>query len=444
VRGTIAFAMLQESGHLNPTLRLARGLSDAGFEVVYFAIPELARFVENQGFRALPWFPELYGEGAAERESSLPALQRRRTLTARFTAMADTLAKSGGPLAALRGLRGPVFTLVDVTQPLMAFALRRAGLPFAYVHTSLPQTRDGAVPPLRSAQGYEADGKRARLAWGGFLAKRALSAAAVTPFGVCPSYALTPLLARRFGVGLGELRLDTMFMPQLRGVRELVLCPSAFDFPRPVRADRHEAESVDLARREQPFDFGALSESAPLVYASLGSQLYAGDQGRLFLTTLMHAFTARPDLQLLVSLGKHVRRDELGELPNNVHAVQSAPQLAVLRRAGAMVTHGGLGSIKECMLHGVPVLVCPLDVDQPGNAARVEHHGVGARTQVSDTRPERLLWLVDNVLRDPAIRAATGRMQQAFRAVEEGGRGASLVAEWASQAGWRAESGGLC
>jgi len=392
--------------------------------------------VEAQGFRSLPWFPDIYGSGAAERENGLPAWQRRRTLTARFERMAAILARGEGPIATLAGL-GPVFTIVDVTQPLFAFALRRAGLPFAYVHTSLPQTRDGAVPPLRSARPYlpGSEGqRRANRDWTRFMVKRALSAAVAAPLGICPSYALVPYYAHRFGVALSELSLDTVYMPQLRSVPELVLCAAAFDYPRPESDQRYEVESIDLARREVAFDLSALPADRPLVYASLGSQLYAKQRGGAFLLRLMQAFAARPDLQLLVSLGKHLRRDELGELPPNVLAVQTAPQLAVLRRARAMVTHGGLGSLKECMYYGLPVLVCPLDVDQPGNAARVAHHGVGMRADIADTSDAHLLWMIDFLLRDAATGRATERMQAAVRAVEDAERGVSLVADWTRRA----------
>jgi zeaxanthin glucosyltransferase len=50
------------------------------------------------------------------------------------------------------------------------------------------------------------------------------------------------------------------------------------------------------------------------------------------------------------------------------------PQLDILKYADLMITHGGLGSIKECMDAEVPMLVVPINkaIDQLGNAARIE------------------------------------------------------------------------
>lgn len=57
------------------------------------------------------------------------------------------------------------------------------------------------------------------------------------------------------------------------------------------------------------------------------------------------------------------------------------PQLKVLQHADLFVTHGGLGSVKESINYGVPMLVYPLDLqyDQNGNGLKVEHHGLGLR-----------------------------------------------------------------
>jgi zeaxanthin glucosyltransferase len=432
VPATIVFAMLQESGHLNPTFRIARNLRERGIDVCYFARADLAPVVERQGFRSLPWFPELLPPGSTAADAALPKLQQRRRITQNFERMARLLAEGEGPLAALGDLPAP-HVLVDVTQPLMAFALRKAGLPFQYINTSLPQTHDGTLPPLRSGLPATSGLRsllRNQLAWQRFSAQRLVSAALAAPFGMCPTYALAAFYARCFGVRPADLELATSYLPQLRGVPELVLCPSAFDFPRPSRPGRTYGESIDLARSEAPLELGTLDSAAPLVYASLGSQLYAAAEARFFLQRLVRAVATRPDLSLLLSLGRHLRPEDLGTLPRNVCAVQSAPQLRVLQKASAMLTHGGLGSIKECLYFGVPMLVCPLDVDQPGNAARVVHHGVGLRTTLGEQSDAKLLGMLDVLLRDPELRARTASMQGALRSLEAEAPGTAQLAAW--------------
>ena len=57
---TVVFIpLLTETGHLNPTLGLARDLARRGHRPVYFAMPELLALAAKQGFSGSPLFPDL-------------------------------------------------------------------------------------------------------------------------------------------------------------------------------------------------------------------------------------------------------------------------------------------------------------------------------------------------------------------------------------------------
>ncbi len=62
-----------------------------------------------------------------------------------------------------------------------------------------------------------------------------------------------------------------------------------------------------------------------------------------------------------------------------VIALPYAPQLALLPRAAAMITHGGANSVMEALSFGVPLLVTPICNDQPHTAHFVEQSGAGIR-----------------------------------------------------------------
>ncbi len=49
----------------------------------------------------------------------------------------------------------------------------------------------------------------------------------------------------------------------------------------------------------------------------------------------------------------------------------TAPQLAVLKQADVFVTHGGMNSVSEALVHGVPMVVVPFISDQLTNAQRI-------------------------------------------------------------------------
>jgi UDP:flavonoid glycosyltransferase YjiC (YdhE family) len=114
------------------------------------------------------------------------------------------------------------------------------------------------------------------------------------------------------------------------------------------------------------------------------------------------------------------------QAPGNVVVVQNAPQLGLLRKASVMISHCGLGSVKEAMVHAVPVVAIPLTLDQPGNAARIAHHGVGVPGDVQCTSAQLEAWIARG-LSDPVIRGNAHAMQARFERVESGHAGAEFV-----------------
>src|SRR5258706_14217271 len=92
-----------------------------------------------------------------------------------------------------------------------------------------------------------------------------------------------------------------------------------------------------------------------------------------------------------------------------------------------MITHGGLGSIKECILFGVPMMVFPLGRDQPRNAARVVYHRLGLRADIRNVSTDIIQSLIDRVDRDPSFKTSAEVMGKRFRELEGMQRGAKLV-----------------
>src|SRR5690348_13455453 len=91
---TLLVAMLQETGHLNPSFKLMRTLKERGHDVRFLATPELSPYVAAQGFPVLPLFPDL----TAPRPTGggpLQLLAERRAITARFRALSERLLQEG-------------------------------------------------------------------------------------------------------------------------------------------------------------------------------------------------------------------------------------------------------------------------------------------------------------------------------------------------------------
>jgi UDP:flavonoid glycosyltransferase YjiC (YdhE family) len=120
-----------------------------------------------------------------------------------------------------------------------------------------------------------------------------------------------------------------------------------------------------------------------LIYAAFGS-VFSTDGD--FLRRLSAAVAEEEDWELVLSLSGRDAGDSSGLLPEslpkplleNVHRFDWLPQLEVLEHADAAVTHGGINTLDECVLAGVPILVyCGHETDMAGNTARVVHHGIG-------------------------------------------------------------------
>jgi MGT family glycosyltransferase len=153
------------------------------------------------------------------------------------------------------------------------------------------------------------------------------------------------------------------------------------------------------------------------------------DAGRqVLLVALGSAGIARPDLYLAcvaafgntpwrvtMSIGE-LAPEALGPLPANVRAYASVPQLRVLTRANAFITHAGMGSVLEAMYHEVPMVAVPQVNDQFVNAARIEELGLGVHVPLSEATPARLRAAVDDLLAAPHTADNLAAMRRAIDA----------------------------
>ncbi|MGH8497829.1 MAG: glycosyltransferase, partial [Methylococcales bacterium] len=109
---------------------------------------------------------------------------------------------------------------------------------------------------------------------------------------------------------------------------------------------------------------------------------------------------------------------------------ESIPQLALLRRARMMITHGGTNTIKECVYFGVPMVSFPFGADHPGNTARVVYHGLGVKGDLRSLTVDSLRERVDAVDRSFYIQSQMKLMQGEIRRLEREKPGVRLIEAW--------------
>jgi UDP:flavonoid glycosyltransferase YjiC (YdhE family) len=121
---------------------------------------------------------------------------------------------------------------------------------------------------------------------------------------------------------------------------------------------------------------------------------------------------ARLRVRTLVTAGPALDVGAL-RLPSNARVVGFVPHLAVLPHASLVVTHAGWQTINAALACGVPLVCIPSGRDQPDNAARVVHTGVGVRARKSAS-VAKLRSVIRRALDDPALKLHAADMARAL------------------------------
>jgi MGT family glycosyltransferase len=147
----------------------------------------------------------------------------------------------------------------------------------------------------------------------------------------------------------------------------------------------------------------------PLIYASMGTIM----NGRADVFRTIAAGVAKhKETQLVLSIGDRLNPEEIGPVPSNAIVVNHAPQLELLKRSSACITHAGLNTVLESLAEGVPQLAIPVTFEQPGIAARIAAKKTGVALSFADLTSERVSALLDEVLNSSTYRENARKFQK--------------------------------
>jgi MGT family glycosyltransferase len=177
----------------------------------------------------------------------------------------------------------------------------------------------------------------------------------------------------------------------------------------------------DSGREPVPFAWEKLT-GEPLIYASLGTLVNGLEHIH---KAILDAARKLQGIRMVLSTGRNVDPRDLGPMPPNVLAVQSAPQFELLKRAQLCITHAGLNTTLEALMCGVPLLAIPISFDQPGVALRIAHRGVGEVLRLHELSSDTLATLTRRILSTPTYRTRACHFQQLI----EQARGLDLAAD---------------
>jgi len=90
-------------------------------------------------------------------------------------------------------------------------------------------------------------------------------------------------------------------------------------------------------------------------------------------------------------------------LPELVCSYASLPFRTLMPRIGAVIHHGGLGTLSCALAAGIPQLVLPMGADRPDNAARLKHLGVAEYLPPPQWKAELIADALRRLLDSPAV-----------------------------------------
>ncbi|MFB7670410.1 glycosyltransferase [Kitasatospora purpeofusca] len=210
-------------------------------------------------------------------------------------------------------------------------------------------------------------------------------------------------LWRRAGLPEEEY-VDPRFSPAL----VLAFTAPALTGPEPVPAHLAAVGPVLTDRPADPaFPWERLLPERRRVLVTMGT--LSGELGADFLARAVRALElCGPDVQPVFAAPGEL----LPELPGHAVAVDRAPVLELMRRGvlDAVLCHGGMNTVGEALVHGLPLVTAPIRHDQPFVAAQVAAAGAGLRVPFARVTPDHLAAALRSVLDEPGYRAAAARV----------------------------------
>ena len=187
-----------------------------------------------------------------------------------------------------------------------------------------------------------------------------------------------------------ECPTTTTEIVSMSGVRVPYIVPSVigFEYPRPISPlTTYVGPILSPVTDPLPENIQMWLDSCPtgsVVYISMGSAAILTHQAARAIVEGLNA----TGYSAVWSLRKKNRAilHGLEVSDKKILLLDWAPQLAILRHRSIRmaILHGGMNGVNEALHSGVPIIVLPSFADQPANADRVAHHGLGIRLDPND------------------------------------------------------------
>lgn len=232
-------------------------------------------------------------------------------------------------------------------------------------------------------------------------------------------------------------------------IPELILSPHDFDLPRKFSPNQiHMGPIVDLNRKEVGYDshFPNIMDKIEkrmegkqikLVYCALGNCTFEYIKNRVsFYLKVINVLVKKENTILILATGNNIDPRAFSFQADNVFVFKNVPQLKILKRANMMINHGGMQSVTECIMLGVPMLAYPLShqrFDQTGNSARVEFHKIGLKGSIKKDSEGDIHRKINEILETPSYLKNIEAMKDRLADCKDFEKGISFIEKYLKQ-----------
>ena len=375
------------SGHAYPPVATSIALRDRGHDVIFRTASDSVNAIERLGLSAAPIDPRI---------EAIPLEDwKTRTSIGALVSACDTFAKRARYeipyLQAAIEAERPDLIWVDTNATGAAVVAEASGVPWAHY---MPHPHPGPAPgvPVFGPGFAPSTSQLARLRDAGLTA-------------------LKPLAFRSF-VRRHNSHRAALGLPAFDGIEDLyVVAPLLIQFSaEPFEYPREWPENVRLVgpalwEPPGPEPEWLATEERPIILVTASTEFQ--DDAELIRSAL-EAFAGQP-YAIVATTAAHDPDDF--DVPPNARVERYLPHAPILRRAAAVISHGGMGTTQKALAAGVPVCAVPFMRDQFEVARRVEHCGGGTLLPAKRLRPERLRSSVEGAI---ACRGGAQRVRDAF------------------------------
>ena len=189
---------------------------------------------------------------------------------------------------------------------------------------------------------------------------------------------------------------------------------------------------AQIAPRAGDGSWKAPDNGKPLLYTSLGSLFNNWPEFYQMLFPVVKDL----DINVLCSIGKTIKAEDLGEIPANVTTMAFTPQLEVLAHTDFFLTHAGIGSVMEALYFGVPMMCIPQMDEQIFTAHRLQElGGASAVLMKAEVTEDSLRAALTELVSKPEYTENAHRMRDAMRSQGGCERAAQAVIDYCAKKG---------